>query len=94
MSIHRAVSTVRLLQGTHTGRTPRIVPRVNFELKPMDLIGAALDAPQALVSLLLAECLEQRFDGWVSNSLVALTWFYNRLRKPILGHELHSHAGD
>ena len=47
----------------------------------MDLIGAALDTPQALVSLLLAECLEQRFDGWVSNSLVALTRFCEQTQK-------------
>ena len=67
------MSTAGLLQGAHGGRSPKIVPRVNFELKPMDLIGAALDAPQALLSLLLAECLEQRFDGWVSVSLVVLT---------------------
>ena len=31
----------------------------------MDLISTALESPGEVLSILVAEALEQRFDGWV-----------------------------
>ena len=75
--------------------TPKVVPRVLFELDQAGLMQL-LTQPGSVVDLLVSLCRQERFDGLVSrqaavSSLTSLTCFMCRSTSNVSGHTRWSH---